>query len=43
MPDFFGVYDDLKVDEYLEFYAHLHGVPAPAGGPPRQICSSWST
>jgi ABC-2 type transport system ATP-binding protein len=26
MPDFFGVYDDLKVDEYLEFYAQLHGV-----------------
>ena len=26
MPDFFGVYDDLKVDEYLEFYAHLHGI-----------------
>ena len=21
MPDFFGVYDDLKVDEYLDFYA----------------------
>jgi ABC-2 type transport system ATP-binding protein len=29
MPDFFGVYDDLKVDEYLEFYAHLHGVGGP--------------
>jgi ABC-2 type transport system ATP-binding protein len=29
MPDFFGVYDDLKVDEYLDFYAHLHGVGGP--------------
>ena len=27
MPDFFGVYDDLTVREYLEFYAHAHGVP----------------
>jgi ABC-2 type transport system ATP-binding protein len=26
MPDFFGVYDDLRVDEYLDFYAHLHGI-----------------
>jgi ABC-2 type transport system ATP-binding protein len=26
MPDFFGVYDDLKVDEYLDFYAILHGL-----------------
>ena len=29
MPDFFGVYDDLRVDEYLDFYAHLHGVGGP--------------
>jgi ABC-2 type transport system ATP-binding protein len=27
MPDFFGVYDDLTVTEYLHFYAHSHGVP----------------
>jgi ABC-2 type transport system ATP-binding protein len=26
MPDFFGVYDDLKVGEYLEFYAALYGL-----------------
>jgi ABC-2 type transport system ATP-binding protein len=26
VPDFFGVYDDLKVTEYLDFYAALHGV-----------------
>ncbi len=25
MPDFFGVYDDLKVDEYLEFYGEVSG------------------
>ena len=27
MPDFFGVYDDLTVREYLEFYAQAQGVP----------------
>lgn len=26
MPDFFGVYDNLKVMEYLEFYASLYGL-----------------
>lgn len=26
MPDFFGVYDDLTVGEYLEFYASLSGI-----------------
>lgn len=26
MPDFFGVYDNLKVDEYLEFYADVAGI-----------------
>src|SRR5207248_2403893 len=26
MPDFFGVYDDLKVGEYLDFYASLNGI-----------------
>ncbi len=26
MPDSFGVYDDLTVTEYLEFYATAHGV-----------------
>ena len=28
MPDFFGVYPELKAGEYLEFYAACHGVPA---------------
>lgn len=27
MPDFFGVYDDLKVTEYMEFYADCNRVP----------------
>lgn len=27
MPDFFGVYDNLKVSEYMEFYADCHEVP----------------
>lgn len=26
MPDFFGVYDDLKVTEYLEFYASIYKI-----------------
>ena len=26
MPDFFGVYDNLKVNEYLEFYADVAGL-----------------
>ena len=28
MPDFFGVYDNLTVYEYLDFYAAAYGVPA---------------
>ena len=29
MPDFFGVYDDLKVSEYLEFYASIYNIKGP--------------
>ncbi|HOE56440.1 MAG TPA: ABC transporter ATP-binding protein [Bacillota bacterium] len=29
MPDFFGVYDDLKVSEYLEFYASIYNINGP--------------
>lgn len=29
MPDFFGVYDDLRVWEYLDFFARCYGLPAP--------------
>ncbi|MGE7689024.1 ATP-binding cassette domain-containing protein [Lysinibacillus sp. NPDC097214] len=28
MPDFFGVYDQLKVDEYLDFYGASYGIGA---------------
>lgn len=27
MPDFFGVYDDMRVWEYLDFFAACYGVP----------------
>lgn len=27
MPDFFGVYDDLKVTEYMDFYAGTYYIP----------------
>lgn len=27
MPDFFGVYDDLKVYEYMDFYSGIYGIP----------------
>ena len=27
MPDFFGIYDDLRVTEYLDFFAGAYGVP----------------
>lgn len=26
MPDFFGVYDDLKVSEYMNFYCGIYGI-----------------
>jgi len=28
MPDTFGVYDDMRVWEYLDFFARCHGIPA---------------
>ena len=28
MPDFFGVYDDLKVSEYLDFYGSIYNINA---------------
>jgi ABC-2 type transport system ATP-binding protein len=28
MPDFFGVYDDMKVWEYLDFFARCYNLPA---------------
>jgi ABC-2 type transport system ATP-binding protein len=35
MPDFFGVYDDMKVIEYLEFFAAAYRIRGPAR---RQKC-----
>lgn len=35
MPDFFGVYDDMKVIEYLEFFAASYRIHGPAR---RQKC-----
>jgi ABC-2 type transport system ATP-binding protein len=31
MPDFLGVYDDLTVDEYLQFFAAAFAIPRKAG------------
>ena len=36
MPDFFGVYDDMKVIEYLEFFAAAYRIKGPAR---RKICN----
>ncbi len=36
MPDFFGVYDDMKVIEYLEFFAAAYRIRGPRR---RQICN----
>jgi ABC-2 type transport system ATP-binding protein len=35
MPDFFGVYDDMKVVEYLEFFASAYRIKGPAR---KKIC-----
>lgn len=37
MPDFFGVYDDMKVIEYLEFFAAAYRIRGPER---RKICES---
>ncbi len=37
MPDFFGVYDDMKVIEYLEFFASAYRIK---GAKRRQICEA---
>ncbi len=36
MPDFFGVYDDMKVTEYLEFFAAAYRINGPQR---RKICN----
>ena len=37
MPDFFGVYDDMKVLEYLEFFAAAYRIKGPAR---RKVCEA---
>jgi ABC-2 type transport system ATP-binding protein len=37
MPDFFGVYDDIKVIEYLEFFAAAYRIRGPKR---KQVCES---
>jgi ABC-2 type transport system ATP-binding protein len=37
MPDFFGVYDDMKVIEYLEFFAAAYRIRGPKR---KQVCES---
>ena len=36
MPDFFGVYDDMKVIEYLEFFAAAYRIKGPKR---RKVCN----
>ena len=36
MPDFFGVYDDMKVIEYLEFFAATYRIKGPKR---RKVCN----
>src|SRR5438445_3963348 len=36
MPDFFGVYDDMKVIEYLEFFAAAYRINGPRR---REVCN----
>ena len=36
MPDFFGVYDDMKVIEYLEFFAAAYRIRGPRR---REVCN----
>lgn len=35
MPDFFGVYDNLKTKEYMEFYASIYGI---VGAESKRLC-----
>jgi ABC-2 type transport system ATP-binding protein len=37
MPDFFGVYDDMKVMEYLEFFAAAYRIKGPKR---REVCEN---
>ena len=43
MPDLFGVYDDMKVIEYLEFFAAAYRIRGPAAARSATTCWNWST
>ena len=41
MPDFFGVYEDMLVWEYLDFFARCYDLPAAAAARSPTSCWSW--
>ncbi len=41
MPDFFGVYDDMKVIEYLEFFAAAYASRGTPDVRSAKMCSNW--
>ena len=43
MPDFFGVYDQLKSTEYLHFTGQVTAFRAPSGNSSFRGSWSWST
>jgi len=43
MPDFFGVYDDMKVIEYLEFFAAAYRIKGRSDAASAIRCSTSST
>ena len=43
MPDFFGVYDDMKVIEYLEFFASAYRIKGRPGRRFARKSLNWST
>lgn len=42
VPDFFGVYDNLKVSEYMDFYGSMYRMTSRRSPRYPMICSSWS-
>ena len=42
VPDFFGVYDNLKVHEYMDFYGSMYGMRSRDIANYQMICWSLS-
>jgi ABC-2 type transport system ATP-binding protein len=42
MPDFFGVYKDMEVTEYLDFFGACYRIPPRNGRKPSAMCWNWS-